>query len=116
MTNLISTNIAMATIAGWMVADANQLLDSMELDYVPRIKPKDIKVLRPIDVQRGYGGLIKTEWIHVAYDPQGRIRNMTRMTNGLGMYAGGEDDGVIAKQKSVIDEKQAYQLATRAFP
>lgn len=112
MTNLISTNIAMATIAGWMIADANALLDSMDLAYVPRIKPKDIRVLVPIDVTRNYGGVIKTEWLHVAYDASGKIRNMVRLTNGFEIYASPEEDALIATNKSLIDEKQAYQMAT----
>lgn len=112
MTNLVTTNLVMATIAGWMIADANNLLDSMDLSYVPRIKPKDIKVLRPIDVKRGYGGVVATEWLHVAYDFSGQVRNMVRLTNGFEIYASAEEDAWNVTNKSKIDKKQAYQMAT----
>ena len=112
MTNLVITNIAKATIAAWMVADANNLINSMELTYVPRIKPADIKMLRPIDVNKGYGGVIKTEWLHVAWEPSGKIENMVRLTNGYEIYASAEEDAWNVTNKSKIDEAQAYKMAT----
>lgn len=111
MTNLALTSFAYKTaIVPLLLTEATYLADKLKLEEPRPITPTMVRIRPP---KLGFGGVVMTTNFMFSFDKNGKVMSIGRIdAEGMVIPSINEFDA-LAKVKSKIDSRQAYQLATQ---